>query len=83
MRRPAVITAVAFCCTLFVVSVAVPAFGGPTTLSPTTVTKRTNSALAHARRADSRALRAYFDVWFDTPPRHAGPAIAIGVDPPN
>jgi SanA protein len=29
------------------------------------------------------ALRAYWDVWFDTPPRHAGPAISIGVDPPN
>jgi SanA protein len=29
------------------------------------------------------ALRAYWDVWLDTPPRHAGPTIAIGVDPPN
>ncbi len=29
------------------------------------------------------ALRAYWDVWLDTPPRHGGPAIAIGVDPPN
>lgn len=29
------------------------------------------------------ALRAYYDVWFDTPPRHAGRPIRIGVDPPN
>jgi SanA protein len=29
------------------------------------------------------ALRAYWDVWFDTPPRHGGPKIAIGVDPPS
>ena len=29
------------------------------------------------------ALRAHWDVWLDTPPRHAGPTIAIGVDPPN
>ncbi len=29
------------------------------------------------------ALRAYWDVWFDTPPRRAGAKIAIGVDPPN
>jgi SanA protein len=29
------------------------------------------------------ALRAYYDVWFDTPPRHAGVPIRIGVDPPN
>lgn len=29
------------------------------------------------------ALRAYYDVWFDTPPRHAGKPIVIGVDPPN
>lgn len=29
------------------------------------------------------ALRAYYDVWFETPPRHAGTPIAIGVDPPN
>jgi SanA protein len=29
------------------------------------------------------ALRAYWDVWFDTPPRHAGAAIVIGRDPPN
>jgi len=29
------------------------------------------------------ALRAYYDVWFDTPPRHAGTPIVIGVDPPN
>jgi SanA protein len=29
------------------------------------------------------ALRAYWDVWFDTPPRHAGPKVVIGVDPPT
>jgi SanA protein len=29
------------------------------------------------------ALRAYWDVWMDTPARHAGPRIVIGVDPPN
>jgi SanA protein len=29
------------------------------------------------------ALRAYYDVWFDTPPRHGGKSIVIGVDPPN
>ena len=29
------------------------------------------------------ALRAYWDVWLDTPPRHAGDKIAIGIDPPS
>ena len=29
------------------------------------------------------ALRAYYDVWFDTPPRHSGKPIVIGGDPPN
>ena len=29
------------------------------------------------------ALWAYWDVWFDTPPRHGGPKIAIGVDRPT
>jgi SanA protein len=29
------------------------------------------------------ALRAYYDVWFDTPSRHSGKPIAIGVDPPS
>lgn len=29
------------------------------------------------------ALRAYYDVWFETPPRQGGKPIAIGVDPPN
>jgi len=28
-------------------------------------------------------LRAYFDVWFDTPPKYTGPSIVIGKDPPN
>ena len=59
MRRPAVITAIAFCCTLFTVSVAMPAFGGPEAMSAAAVSKRVTSALTHARRADSRALRAY------------------------
>jgi len=44
--------------------------------------QRAYSILTELRRYPS-ALRAYYDVWFDTPPRHAGPAIAIGVDPPN
>jgi SanA protein len=29
------------------------------------------------------ALRAYYDVWSDTPPRHGGKPIVIGVDPPD
>ena len=29
------------------------------------------------------ALRAYWDVWRDTPPRHEGPPVVIGRDPPN
>lgn len=29
------------------------------------------------------ALRAYYDVWFDTPARHGGKPVAIGVDPPS
>jgi len=29
------------------------------------------------------ALRAYWDVWLETPSRHTGQRIAIGVDPPN
>jgi len=29
------------------------------------------------------ALRAYVDVWFDTPPQHVDPPVAIGVDPPT
>jgi SanA protein len=29
------------------------------------------------------ALRAYYDVWLETPARHAGEPITIGVDPPN
>ena len=44
--------------------------------------QRAYSILTELRRYPS-ALRAYYDVWFDTPPRHAGPTIAIGVDPPN
>jgi SanA protein len=44
--------------------------------------KRAYSIFTELRRYPS-ALRAYFDVWFDTPPRHAGPVVAIGVDPPN
>ena len=40
------------------------------------------SIFTELRRYPS-ALRAWYDVWVETPPRHAGPAIAIGVDPPN
>jgi SanA protein len=29
------------------------------------------------------ALRAYYDIWFDTPARHSGTPVVIGVDPPN
>jgi len=29
------------------------------------------------------ALRAYYDVWREPPPRHAGAAVTIGVDPPT
>ncbi|SJZ40073.1 SanA protein [Enhydrobacter aerosaccus] len=29
------------------------------------------------------ALRAYYDVWFDTPARHAAKPVVIGVDPPS
>lgn len=34
------------------------------------------------RRYPSAAV-AYLDVWFDTPPRHGGPSVHIGVDPPG
>jgi SanA protein len=43
---------------------------------------RAYSIFTELRRYPS-ALRAHFDVWFGTVPRHAGPAIAIGTDPPN
>jgi SanA protein len=43
---------------------------------------RAYSIFTELRRYPS-AVRAYLDVWLDTPPRHAGPSIAIGVDPPN
>lgn len=43
---------------------------------------RAYSIFTELRRYPS-AVRAFLDVWFDTPPRHAGPSIAIGVDPPN
>ena len=40
------------------------------------------SVFTELRRYPS-ALRAYYDVWAGTPPRHAGKPVAIGVDPPN
>jgi SanA protein len=40
------------------------------------------SVFTELRRYPS-ALRAYYDVWFDTPAGQAGPTIAIGIDPPN
>ena len=43
---------------------------------------RAYSIVTILRRYPS-ALRAYFDVWFDTPPKYAGPRIMIGRDPPN
>jgi len=43
---------------------------------------RAYSIFTELRRYPS-AVRAYLDVWLDTPPRHAGPSITVGVDPPN
>ena len=43
---------------------------------------RAYSVFTELRRYPS-AVRAYLDVWLDTPPRHAGPSIVVGVDPPN
>jgi len=43
---------------------------------------RAYSIFTELRRYPS-AMRAYLDVWLDTPRRHAGPSITIGVDPPN
>lgn len=43
---------------------------------------RPYSILTTLRRYPS-ALRAYYDVWFDTPARHGGKPVAIGVDPPT
>jgi SanA protein len=40
------------------------------------------SIFTELRRYPS-ALRAYYDVWLETPPSQAGPPIAIGIDPPN
>jgi len=40
------------------------------------------SIFTELRRYPS-ALRAYYDIWLETPPRQPGPTIAIGVDPPN
>jgi SanA protein len=44
--------------------------------------QRAYSIFTELRRYPS-ALRAWYDVWLDTPPRHAGPTITIGLDPPN
>ena len=44
--------------------------------------KRAYSLMTELRRYPS-ALRAYFDVWFDTPPKYTGASIVIGKDPPN
>jgi SanA protein len=43
---------------------------------------RAYSIFTELRRYPS-ALRAWYDVWLETPPRHAGPTIAVGMDPPN
>jgi SanA protein len=43
---------------------------------------RAYSIFTELRRYPS-AVRAHLDVWFETPPRHADPTIAVGVDPPN
>ena len=44
--------------------------------------KRAYSLVTELRRYPS-ALRAYVDVWFDTPPKYTGARIVIGKDPPN
>ena len=44
--------------------------------------KRAYSLMTELRRYPS-ALRAYVDVWFDTPPKYTGARIVIGKDPPN
>lgn len=44
--------------------------------------ERAYSVFTELRRYPS-AVRAWLDVWLETPPRHAGPSIAVGVDPPN
>ncbi|MBS0539262.1 MAG: YdcF family protein [Proteobacteria bacterium] len=43
---------------------------------------RAYSLLTELRRYPS-ALRAYWDVWVETPPHHGGRPVAIGVDPAN
>ena len=43
---------------------------------------RAYSIFTELRRYPS-ALVAHYDVWFETPPRHTGPPIALGIDPPN
>jgi SanA protein len=43
---------------------------------------RAYSIFTELRRYPS-ALRAWYDVWVETPPRQDGSAIAIGVDPAN
>ncbi len=44
--------------------------------------KRATASSPELRRYPS-ALRAYVDVWFDTPPKYTGARIVIGKDPPN
>ena len=43
---------------------------------------RAYSVFTELRRYPS-ALRAWYDIWFETPPRGGGPTIAVGMDPPN
>ena len=43
---------------------------------------RPYSIFTELRRYPS-ALRAYYDIWVETPPRETGKPISIGVDPPN
>lgn len=43
---------------------------------------RAYSLITELRRYPS-ALRAFFDVWFDTPARYSGKPIVVGTDPPN
>jgi SanA protein len=44
--------------------------------------ERPYSVLTILRRYPSAAV-SYLDVWFDTPPRHGGLPVRIGVDPPS
>ena len=54
--------------------------GGASSVAP--ASSSVIGVVTELRRYPS-ALRAYFDVWFDTPPKYTGRSIVIGKDPPN